>query len=40
MEANNSEVVVEVKEGKELPLPPENPIGAGIVVPVTPEDKH
>lgn len=26
------------KFGEELPLPPENPIEDGIVVPVTPED--
>lgn len=28
-----------VKEVKELPLPPENPLDAGIVVPTPPEDK-
>ena len=38
MEENNN-VVQPVKETKELPLPPENPIDQGIVVPAAPEDK-
>lgn len=28
-----------VKDVKELPLPPENPVDQGIVVPTPPEDK-
>ena len=28
-----------VKQVKELPLPPENPLDQGIVVPTPPEDK-
>lgn len=35
MEENN----VVVKPVKELPLPPENPVEQGIVVPAPPEDK-
>ena len=29
----------EVKDVKELPLPPDNPVDQGIVVPTQPEDK-
>lgn len=29
-----------VKDVKELPLPPDNPIEEGIVVPAAPEDKE
>lgn len=36
MEENNT--VVTNEDWKELPLPPENPIDEGIIVPVTPED--
>lgn len=36
MEDNNAVII---REGKELPLPPDNPLEQGIVVPVTPEDK-
>jgi hypothetical protein len=32
------ENVMITKDGQEIPLPPENPVDDGIVIPVTPED--
>ena len=33
-----NENVIKNNDGKDVPLPPENPIDEGIVVPVKPED--
>lgn len=35
---NDNNVVI-LKDGKELPLPPENPVDDGIVVPTPPADQ-